>query len=173
MEMLSMRQLRTGCLANVVLALVLVAANAMATAAFAAECPADQRKEGVRKAPTDQVWDGGKLQSNAGIMDKITATIDVSQPPVDIKDRTFRLRRLTVQPGGTVPWHEHADRPAIAYLLEGELTEYASNCAVPVVHTAGDVIIESPNISHWWRNFSDKKAVVISADLLKGDDDNM
>jgi hypothetical protein len=44
---------------------------------------------------------------------------------------------------------------------------------VPVKHTAGDVIRETSNLSHWWKNFSDKKAVVISADLLKGDDDNM
>jgi quercetin dioxygenase-like cupin family protein len=95
------------------------------------------------------------------------------QAPVDIKDRSFRLRRLEVEPGGIVPWHNHADRPAIAYLLEGKLTEYASNCAVPVEHTAGDVIVETPNLSHWWKNFGDKRAVVISADLLKGKDDNM
>jgi len=33
--------------------------------------------------------------------------------------------------------------------------------------------VETPNLSHWWKNFGDKKAVVISADLLKGKDDNM
>ena len=142
-------------------------------AARAAECPADQKKEGVRSAPSDQVWDGGKLESSKTIIDMITATIDVTKPPVDIKDRSFRLRRLEVEPGGVVPWHNHANRPAIAYLLEGKLTEYASNCAVPVEHTAGDVIVETPNLSHWWRNFGDKRAVVISADLLKGKDDNM
>ena len=152
---------------------VFMGATAFAPAAFSAECPADQRKEDVRQAPTDQVWDGGKLQSNNSITDVITATIDVTKPPVDIKDRSFRLRMLTIQPGSIVPWHKHADRPAIAYLLEGEITEYASNCAVPVKHTAGDVIVETPNLSHWWKNFSDKKAVIISADLLKGEDDNM
>lgn len=140
---------------------------------LAAECPADQKKENVRAAPSDQVWDGGKLQSTNSIIDMITATIDVTKPPVDIKDRSFRLRRLEVEPGGIVPWHNHADRPAIAYLLKGKLTEYASNCAVPVEHTAGDVIVETPNLSHWWKNFGDKRAVVISADLLKGKDDNM
>jgi quercetin dioxygenase-like cupin family protein len=158
---------------GILLALVLLSASALAPAVFAAECPADQRKENVRQAPTDQVWDGRKLQSNDSIVDMITATIDVSKPPVDIKDRSFRLRKLTILPGGVVPWHRHADRPAIAYLLEGEITEYASNCAVPVQHKPGDVIVETPNLSHWWKNFSDKKAVIISADLLKGDDDNM
>lgn len=144
-----------------------------APAVRAAECPADQKKENVRPPPSDQVWDGGKLEPSKTIIDMITATIDVTKPPVNIKDRSFRLRRLEVEPGGIVPWHNHADRPAIAYLLEGKLTEYASNCSVPVEHTAGDVIVETPNLSHWWKNFGDKRAVVISADLLKGKDDNM
>jgi quercetin dioxygenase-like cupin family protein len=147
--------------------------HAFAPGALAAECPADQKKDGVRQAPTDQVWDGGKLDSTNNIIDMITATIDVTKPPLNFKDRSFRLRQLTILPGGIVPWHDHADRPAIAYLLEGEITEYASNCAVPVVHKPGDVIRETPNIAHWWKNFSDKKAVIISADLLKGKDDNM
>jgi quercetin dioxygenase-like cupin family protein len=146
---------------------------AFAPAVLAAECPADQKKENVRGAPTDQVWDGGKLQSSKTIIDMITATIDVTKPPVNIKDRSFRLRRLEVEPGGIVPWHEHKNRPAIAYLLEGNLTEYASNCAVPVEHVPGDIIVETPNVSHWWKNFGDKRAVVISADLLQGKDDNM
>ncbi|MBV8185772.1 MAG: hypothetical protein JO339_00905 [Alphaproteobacteria bacterium] len=81
-------------------ALILMGASA---AASAAECPADQRKEDVRQAPTDQVWDGAKLQSGNGINDRITAAIDVSKPPVNIPDRTFRLRKLTVLPGGVVP----------------------------------------------------------------------
>ena len=151
----------------------LIGTMAFATVTVAAECPADQKKEDLRQAPTDQVWSGGKLQSNNSITDKITATIDVTKPPLNIKDRSFRLRMLTIEPGGIVPWHRHADRPAIAYLLEGEITEYASNCAVPVTHTAGDVIVETPNLSHWWKNLSDKKAVIISGDLLRGEDDNM
>jgi len=158
---------------DILLAWVLLGTSALPSAVVAAECPADQRKENVRLAPTDQVWDGKKLQSNDKIIDMIRATIDVGKPPVDIADRQFRLRKLTILLGGIVPWHRHADRPAIAYLLEGEITEYASNCAVPVEHKPGDVIVEAPNLSHWWKNFSDKKAVIISADLLKGDDDNM
>jgi quercetin dioxygenase-like cupin family protein len=158
---------------SILVAIVLMSANAFAPATFAAECPADQKKEGIRQAPTDQIWDGRKLESSNGIVDMIVANIDVAKPPFDLKDRSFRLRRLTIRPGGVVPWHSHADRPAIAYLLEGEITEYASNCAVPVEHKAGDVIVETPNLSHWWKNFSDKNAVIISGDLLKGQDDNM
>ncbi len=166
----ALRQLGLGILAT---GFLLSTSTLFAPAVRAAECPADQKKENVRSAPSDQIWDGGRLPSSKTIIDMITATIDVTKPPVDIKDRSFRLRRLEVEPGGVVPWHNHANRPAIAYLLEGKLTEYASNCAVPVEHTAGDVIVETPNLSHWWKNFGNTRAVVISADLLKGKDDNM
>ena len=134
--------------------------------------PIRRKKMCVRRRAT-RYGTGENWSRHKSIIDMITATIDVTKPPLDIKDRSFRLRRLEVEPGGIVPWHNHAERPAIAYLLEGKLTEYASNCAVPVEHTAGDVIVETPNLSHWWKNFGDKRAVVISADLLKGNDDNM
>ena len=39
-------------------------------------------------------------------------------------------RKLTIEPGGVVPWHSHGDRPAIIYIAEGEIVEYASNCAL-------------------------------------------
>ena len=38
-----------------------------------------------------------------------------------------------------MPWHSHGDRPAIIYIAEGEIVEYASNCAVPIVHKAGEI----------------------------------
>src|SRR5437868_15547871 len=106
MESTRMHYCRAGRLRrpDILLAWVLLGTNALPSAVVAAECPADQRKENVRQAPTDQVWDGKKLQSNDKIIDMITATIDVDKPPVDIADRQFRLRKLTIFPCGIVPW---------------------------------------------------------------------
>jgi len=72
---------------------------------------------------------------------------------------------------GIVPWHSHADRPAIIYIVEGEIVEYASNCAVPIVHKAGDVVAETPEVSHRWKNLGNKTVVLLSADLLKDQND--
>ena len=47
----------------------------------------------------------------------------------------------------------------------------ASNCAVPIVHKAGDVVAETPEVSHWWKNLGDKTVVLLSADLLKDPND--
>ena len=90
-----------------------------------------------------------------------------------VQDRTFRMRRLVIQPGGIVPWHSHGDRPAIIYIIEGEATEYASNCAVPIVHKAGEVATETHGTSHWWKNNGTAVVTLISADLLKDAHDHM
>src|SRR5262245_29040822 len=88
-----------------------------------------------------------------------------------IHDRQFRMRKLVVQPGGIVPWHSHGDRPAIIYIIEGEILEFASNCSVPIVHGPGDVTTETSGVSHWWKNLGDTPVVLLSADLLRDKND--
>jgi quercetin dioxygenase-like cupin family protein len=77
------------------------------------------------------------------------------------------MRRLEIEPGGIVPWHSHAERPAIIYVVSGTIEEYSSDCAVPIVHKAGDVSAEAKDISHWWKNTGTETVVLISADLPK------
>jgi quercetin dioxygenase-like cupin family protein len=131
--------------------------------AFAGECPADQKKANAREAVDFKP---------VGVTDTVIASIEVAKAPFNINDRLFRMRKLVIEPGGIVPWHSHADRPAIIYIIEGQINEYASNCAVPIVHKAGDVVAETPEVSHWWKNLGDKTVVLLSADLLKDKNDH-
>jgi quercetin dioxygenase-like cupin family protein len=71
-----------------------------------------------------------------------------------------------------VPWHSHGERPAIIYVVQGDIVEFASNCAAPIHHAAGDVVAETHEVSHWWKNLGDKTVVLLSADLLKDDNDH-
>jgi len=142
---------------------VVLGASLVASSAFAGECPADQKKPNAT-APVDY--------KPVGVTDTVIAMIDVEKEPANIKDRKFRMRKLTVQPGGIVPWHSHADRPAIIYITQGEIVEYASNCAVPVTHKTGDVVAETHEVSHWWKNVSDKPVELLSADLIKDPNDH-
>jgi quercetin dioxygenase-like cupin family protein len=80
------------------------------------------------------------------------------------------MRQLVIQPGGIVPWHSHADRPALIYVVSGEITEYASTCAIPLVHKAGEVSVDAGR-SHWWQNTGRKPVVLISADILHDPND--
>ena len=137
-------------------------ASLMATAVFAGECPPDQQKPNVRK-PVD-------VQA-VGKTDTVIATLDVAKEH-GINGRLFRMRRLTIEPGGLVPWHSHEERPAIIYVVSGTIEEYSSDCAVPIVHKAGDVSPESKGVSHWWKNTGNETVVLISADLLQDASDH-
>jgi quercetin dioxygenase-like cupin family protein len=53
--------------------------------------------------------------------------------------------------------------------VSGEVVEYASNCAVPIVHKAGDIAPEKSGTSHWWKNTGNATAVLISVDLFPVD----
>jgi quercetin dioxygenase-like cupin family protein len=132
------------------------------SSAFAGACPADQMKENAREPVTFVAKD---------VTDTVLGAIDLAKEPAQIKDRQLRFRKLTIEPGGIVPWHSHGDRPAIIYVAEGEIVEYASNCAVPIVHKAGDIRPETNPTSHWWMNVGDKTVVLFVGDVLHDPND--
>jgi quercetin dioxygenase-like cupin family protein len=82
------------------------------------------------------------------------------------------VRKLTIKPGGIVPWHSHGERPALIYVIEGEIVEYASNCSVPIVHKAGEVARETHVTSHWWKNLGDKTVTLLSFDIMHDEKDH-
>lgn len=139
-------------------ATLLAGAMAFGNAAFAGECPAD-KLVADGKGQADQ----GKAAKD--VTDDVLAAIDLSKENVAAADHQFRMRRLEIQPGGIVPWHNHADRPAIIYVVQGEITEYASICAAPILHKAGEVSVDAGR-SHWWMNTGKEKVVLISSDIL-------
>ena len=102
------------------------------------------------------------------VTDMVRASTDLAKEPLALQGRQFRLRQLEMQPGGIVPWHSHNERPAMIYIVSGEVTEYASSCAQPIMHKAGDVAPEKNGTSHWWKNTGPKPAVLISVDLFPG-----
>jgi len=124
------------------------------------------------ECPPDKVRADGSGQHAGAMMPKDVTDIVLASLPlveeteVGVSDRLFRLRRLEIKPGGEVPWHSHADRPAIIYIVQGEVIEYRNLCAVPVVRRVGDAIPENHLVSHWWKNTGTETAVVLSADLF-------
>ena len=136
-----------------------LAVLAVAGGAHAGECPADQTRPDAR-AP-------GQTMPK-GVSDTVLKSIELGDQ-IGVNGRSLRLRRLVIQPGGVVPWHTHTGRPALIITISGSITEYRSTCAVPIEHPAGDVAREVNGVSHWWRNNTNKPAVLLSADV-KADD---
>ena len=141
-------------------AVVTAAGIATASTAMAAgDCPADKIVADGKGQPM------GATEPK-DVTDNVLAMIDLSKENVKADDHQFRMRQLVIQPGGIVPWHSHADRPALIYVVSGEITEYASTCSAPIVHKAGDSTAERHGVAHWWKNTGKTTAVLISADLL-------
>ena len=132
------------------------------SSAVAGGCPADKMKADVRQPAS---------HAAKGVTDTVLAAIDLEKEPANIKERQLRFRKLTIEPGGVVPWHSHDDRPAIIYVAEGEIVEYASNCADPIVHKAGDIRPETHGTSHWWQNLGNKTVVLFVGDVLHDKND--
>ncbi|WP_316193909.1 cupin domain-containing protein [Bradyrhizobium sp. SZCCHNRI1029] len=134
-----------------------------ASGARAGECPADRIKAGVReKADVKAV----------GVTDVTLGAIDLAKQPANIKDRELRFRKLTIAPGGIVPWHSHDDRPALIFVQQGEIIEYASNCAEPILHKAGDLRAEVFGTSHWWKNDGKETVILYVGDVRKDPHDH-
>lgn len=142
----------------------LVAAGlGVASPAFAGECPADKMKAGAVK-PVNY---GPK-----GVTDKVLSQLDLGAEKVALKGHLMRVRQLEIQPGGVVPWHSHAERPALIYVMSGEVLEHASNCAVPIVHKAGEVAQEPHAVAHWWKNEGKVPVVLLAFDIQRDPNDH-
>ena len=138
----------------------LVAAMATLLAAGlsqAGECPADKRM--ANDLP-------GAASAPMGVADMELAAIDLSKENVKLDQRRLRLRHMTIAPGGVVPMHSHEDRPALIMVTSGEVLEYSSKCAVPIVHKAGEVAHEALGTVHWWKNTSGKPVQLTIADIV-------
>lgn len=139
-------------------AFALLVATSFATPAFAGECPAGQSAANtLAGAPT----------MPKGVTDTVIGSIDLG-PEISVPDRQLRTRRLVVQPGGIVPMHSHVDRPALIYVVSGQISEYRSSCAVPILHKAGEISREADGISHYWINRGKTAAVLLSSDVHHG-----
>jgi quercetin dioxygenase-like cupin family protein len=98
-----------------------------------------------------------------GVDAKVVSTVDLGP---DIPGYQLRLRRLTVEPGGVAGIHSHKDRPAFAYVAEGTLTEGREG-GYSRQYSAGDVMTESRDVTHWAENKTSAKIVIIGIDVLK------
>ena len=145
------------------LAVAITGSMVVASTAFAGECPADKMKPNVRTMVD---------YKPVGVSDVTLGSIDLGQQPAHIEGRELRFRKLTIEPGGIVPWHSHDDRPALIFVEQGEIVEYASNCEVPITHKAGDIRPEVYGTSHWWKNLGKETVILYVGDVRKDPNDH-
>jgi len=141
------------------LAAAFIAACTLGTPALAGQCPAGQdRANPLVDRPT----------APKDVTDDVIGSIDLGKE-VQFARHDLRMRRLVVQPGGIVPFHSHVGRPALILTESGEITEYRTTCAVPIVHHAGELSREADGLGHYWVNQGSTPAVLYSADVKAAD----
>ena len=145
------------------IASALLAGLAFTSPAFAGECPAGQMRADATK-PVNY--------GPTAVTDMVLAQIDLAGEKIALKGHLMRVRKLEIQSGGIVPWHSHGDRPALIYVVSGEIYEHASNCAVPILHKAGEVARETQATSHWWKNDGKAPVVLLSFDIQHDPNDH-
>lgn len=100
-----------------------------------------------------------------GISGKVIAKVDLPKDFDLSQGRQLRMREVTIAPGGFLPMHSHADRPAVAYVLQGTMTELLEGEAEPVVVTAGQAYATHCQ-PHALLNRGDMPVVFLEIDLF-------
>ena len=146
---------RTPAVQSILLAslLSLVAASP----AFAGDCPAG--KSGANPLT-------GAANAPVGVTEMELSSIDLGKESVNLPQRRLRYRHMEITPGGIVPLHTHADRPALIMVNQGQIFEYSSQCLVPILHKAGEIGRESNGLKHWWKNEGTVTVVLTIADIV-------
>jgi quercetin dioxygenase-like cupin family protein len=118
----------------------------------------------VRACPAERVLANARSEgfgATAGVQVE-----DIALVPTADSTRALRLRRITVEPGGVIAWHDHAAIQGMALLVAGEMVELRNTCLDPILYRAGDVAIEDAQTAHSWRNESDARAVVLVSHVV-------
>ncbi len=101
-----------------------------------------------------------------GQSEQLLRSIDLSSELDSTKGRPLRMRKITLQPGGVLGLHNHVDRPAITYLLQGQMT-YHQDGKPDLVANPGEGFAEGRATTHWAESTGKVPAVWIAVDIPK------
>ncbi len=105
---------------------------------------------------------------NKGMAAKPLSGFDLGKQGLkDYEQRQMRIRQITLAPGGVAAFHSHSQRPALSYILSGNLTEHRKGSSEARIYHAGEVITESTDVDHWAENTGSEPVVIVSVDLFK------
>jgi quercetin dioxygenase-like cupin family protein len=102
--------------------------------------------------------------ATVGQSEEALRSLDLTNELESIKGRSLRMRKITLQPGGMQALHNHVNRPAITYLLQGQMT-YHQEGKPDLVANPGDGFAEGRSTTHWGESTGRVPAVWIAVDI--------
>jgi quercetin dioxygenase-like cupin family protein len=111
------------------------------------------------------VGENASPAESKGVQASAPTFLDLVKELDGIEGRQLRMRVVTIEPGGVVAVHSHSGRPAVAYMVQGILTEHRNDA----VHTRlpGETWSEGKDVTHWAENKGGETAIVVAVDVFK------
>lgn len=112
------------------------------------------------------VGQGTAPTENKGLKVSPPTALDLGQEVEGVEGRQLRMRVVTLEPGGVVGLHSHKGRPAVAYVVQGTLSEHREGGGDHVRHQ-GESWTEGKDTVHWAENKGSETAVIVAVDVFK------
>jgi quercetin dioxygenase-like cupin family protein len=87
------------------------------------------------------------------------------QKQIGLTGYVLQLREITIEPGGQIAQHSHANRPGVVKVLSGTWLEGRSSGETPYGPDSGG-LLEDENTVHWFFNTGDTPATAIVCDIV-------
>lgn len=104
-----------------------------------------------------------------GIESSILGAISLEAYLGTLKGGNLRVREVVLLPGAKIAVHAHNHRPAVVYVLEGELVEHRNGSEKSLIRRQGDTYFEGPGVVHWSENVSPNRVRVLALDIVPSD----
>jgi quercetin dioxygenase-like cupin family protein len=101
-----------------------------------------------------------------GFEDVELRSIDLASEIDTVKGYKLRMRRLILQPGGVIGFHDHKGRPTVSYLLKGTLVSRSPGKADLVITAGGGHTVGMAD-GHWVENRGTETAEWIVVEVAK------
>jgi quercetin dioxygenase-like cupin family protein len=112
------------------------------------------------------VGQGTAPTENKGVKVSAPTALDLGPEVEGVEGRQLRMRTVTLEPGGVVGVHSHKGRPAVAYVVQGTLTEHREGGG-DHDYQQGQSWTEDHNTVHWAENKGSTPVIVVAVDVFK------
>jgi len=102
--------------------------------------------------------------TNRGLTSDTMGQMDLTDQNIDTDQRGFRMRRITVLPGGVIALHSHENRPSIEYVISGTGREFRDGTETDYTADTAPMIADV-TVDHYWLNTGDVPLVILAVDL--------
>lgn len=104
-------------------------------------------------------------KGNKGFKTLKTEVVELGPEISGMEGRELRLRLLQIEPGGHIGIHNHKDRPAVVYFLQGEDTVHWAD-GTSRTFKPGDMGSANHTTTHWHINNGKDDVLLIAVDVF-------